>query len=347
MWIGVLSAVVALSALALVRRAPAVVLPAAVLSIGATALYPRPAAGTAGHWSAALLPALVEYLAWGVLAVLVVRRAPVRPATLGGVGVVLANGVQVLRLITPATWLAGVGACALWTIAAAVPALIGLYLRRQDGRSAAAAVAAADLQRRRLARDLHDYVAHDISEMVASAQAGSVVGAGDPAQAAVLFGRIDEAGQRALASMDRTVHLLEQSGGPSLADLPALVARFDAAGTVRARLEAAPDVGECVPDTVGVLAYRVVSEALTNVRRHAPAASCAVVELRRAPGVLIVSVRNDRPAPPPPAARRGGRGLRSLSADVEALGGELDAGADPGGWRVTAALPVPTGRAAR
>ncbi|GAA3383863.1 sensor histidine kinase [Cryptosporangium minutisporangium] len=343
-WIGVLSAVAAWIAVALIRRTYAAVLPAAMLSIAVTAIYPRPDAGTAARWDAALLPAMVEYLAFAVLAVVVVRRAPVGQAAVSGAGAVLANGVQVLRLITPATWLSGVGACALWTMIAVVPALIGVHLRRQDQRRADAAARAADAQRRQVARDLHDYVAHDISEMVASAQAGSVVGDRDPAQAAVLFRRIDEAGQRALAAMDRTVHLLERADSPALGDLPALVARFDAAGTVRAHLSVAAGLDGIVPDAVGALAYRVVSESLTNVRRHAPTASLAVVELRRSGNRLTVLVRNDLPRePPPPTAARGGRGLPNLSAAVEEFGGELEAGPDADGWRVTATLPLPSG----
>ncbi|WP_229073390.1 sensor histidine kinase [Actinoplanes sp. DH11] len=161
-----------------------------------------------------------------------------------------------------------------------------------------------------------------------------------------MFGRIEQAGQHALAALDRTVHMLvEQS--PGLDDLPALVARFDAAGPVRAGLSLDPLPAEPIPDDVSVLAYRTVAEALTNVRRHAPAATAVHVAVTRTvPGTLTVTVTNDLPPAPAAPARStpGGRGLPGLAAAAAAVGGRVDAGPYGDRWRLHAVLPLAPGK---
>ncbi|WP_053112040.1 sensor histidine kinase [Kitasatospora sp. MY 5-36] len=224
--------------------------------------------------------------------------------------------------------------------------LVGLYLRGLDEGRREAVAEARRAQRLELAHDLHDFVAHDVSGMVAQAQAGAYLAGIDPAGAAEMFQRIEQAGQRALASLDRTVQLLrsEEQGGrgpqPGLAELAEVAERFTATGGVNVRLEL-PE--EPVPREVEGTVHRIVVESLTNVRRHAPAARAVEIRARRSGGRLELTVTNDGRAPGPAGRPRrgGGSGLPGLAARVEALGGSLEAGPyEREAWRVTAVLPL-------
>ncbi|MFE6053694.1 sensor histidine kinase [Kitasatospora sp. NPDC056446] len=229
----------------------------------------------------------------------------------------------------------------------ALPAvLVGLYLRGLDEGRRTAVVEARRAQRLELAHDLHDFVAHDVSGMVAQAQAGAYLATIDPSRAAEVFERIEQAGQRALASLDRTVQLLrtEESGGrspqPGLAELVRVAEEFSAAGAVEVRLELPEGP---VPREVEGTIHRIVVESLTNVRRHAPAARAVEVRARRSGERLELTVTDDGGAPAPGGRPRrgGGSGLPGLAARVEALGGSLEAGPyGRGAWRVTAVLPL-------
>ncbi|WBP87396.1 sensor histidine kinase [Kitasatospora cathayae] len=228
-----------------------------------------------------------------------------------------------------------------------VPAvLVGLYLRGLDEGRNRAVVEARRAQRIELAHDLHDFVAHDVSGMVAQAQAGAYLAAIDPARAAEMFERIEQAGQRALASLDRTVQLLrsEEAGGrspqPGLPELAEVAEQFTAAGGADVQLEL-PD--QSVPREVGRTVHRIVVEALTNVRRHARGARRIDIRARCAGEWLELTVTNDGRAPGliGRPRRGGGSGLPGLAARVEALGGTFEAGAhEQEAWRVTARLPL-------
>ncbi|MEE1789012.1 histidine kinase [Streptomyces sp. SP17BM10] len=224
--------------------------------------------------------------------------------------------------------------------------LIGLYLRGLDEGRASAVVEARRAQRLELAHDLHDFVAHDVSGMVAQAQAGAYLAGVDPARAAEMFQRIEQAGQRALASLDRTVQLLRSEEGgdrapqPGLVELVEVVERFTAMGGAEVALEL-PE--EPVPREVEGTVHRIVVESLTNVRRHAPAARAVEVRASRSDGRLELTVTNDGRSPGQAGRPRrgGGSGLPGLAARVEALGGSLEAGPHHGEtWRVTAVLPL-------
>ncbi|MEU9041869.1 MULTISPECIES: histidine kinase [unclassified Kitasatospora] len=300
-----------------------------------------------GHWTEAArwtgLVGLVE-LAGLLLAVVLSLRAEDGPRC------------------AAAAWTAG-GAVALWPSRFDGPAdaltlfgfgstlslpavLIGLYLRGLDDGRARAVAEAKRAQRLELAHDLHDFVAHDVSGMVAQAQAGAYLAAIDPARAAEMFERIEQAGQRALASLDRTVQLLrsEEAAGrgpqPGLAELAQVADRFTASGGAEVRVELPEGL---VPREVEGTVHRIVVESLTNVRRHAPAARVVEVRARQSDGRLELTVTDDG-GPPAPGGRPrggGGSGLPGLAARVEALGGSLEAGPyERKGWRVTAVLPL-------
>ncbi|MFF9643377.1 sensor histidine kinase [Kitasatospora aureofaciens] len=228
--------------------------------------------------------------------------------------------------------------------------LIGLYLRGLDEGRARAVAEARRAQRIELAHDLHDFVAHDVSGMVAQAQAGAYLASVDPARTAEMFERIEQAGQRALASLDRTVQLLrsEEAGGrkpqPGLGELVQVAEQFTAAGGPEVQLEL-PD--QPLPREVGGTVHRIVVEALTNVRRHAGGVRRIDIRARCAGDWLELTVTNDGRSPGSVVRPRsgGGSGLPGLAARVEALGGVFEAGPhEQQTWRVTARLPL-AGRA--
>ncbi|MFI6276308.1 sensor histidine kinase [Streptomyces sp. NPDC050988] len=348
-------------------------------------------AGLAALVSAGVTPVLlvgggvtVPIAVWGVgeagallvLTVLVCRRS----ATLGRAAVAiavicLAEAGLMVRVVWPESLSNMLLTTAYWSLGAAVAVAVGLHLRSMDEAWARSVAAARRAQRLELARDLHDFVAHDVTGMVVQAQAATHVLAGQPEVDAALK-RIEEAGQRALASMDRTVHMLrgtddEPAVGPApprvptLADLPALVGHFAAIGPSVPRLHVDHRAAAASDRETATTAYRVVTEALTNIRRHAPTAAHVEISIGcdEGPGdprltgdggsgsCLVVVVSNGRtPAGRQGAApaytvggahRRHGLGLISLAERVEALGGTLTAGPTaPGTWQVTAVLPM-------
>ncbi|MEV4497761.1 ATP-binding protein [Micromonospora arborensis] len=326
--------------------ATGVTLAAVVVSLAATATAPPTSADHAPAWTVALAPMLVEWCAFAASMALFVHRAPARHAAIVGTATVVAMSTLVLRLTSPPSWLAAVGACALWALAAVPPAALSLLLRQQARRRERLVAHAQRTQRLQLARDLHDFVAHEVSEIIAVAQAGHVIGAQDPTRAADLFPRIEDAGQRAMSSLDRTVHMLDDSdAAPGLADVSDLVVRFGAAGLMRTEFDLDPTLIDGVAPQAGTIAYRIVAEALTNIRRHASTASTVAVAVRRTGATwLTVTVTNDSPTEPatPQTYRRhrGGRGLRSLRALARTAGGRLTYGQHGSGWQLAATLPL-------
>ncbi|GIJ43412.1 hypothetical protein Val02_02980 [Virgisporangium aliadipatigenens] len=280
--------------------------------------------------------AIVECGALTLLTAVVARWSPRRAAVLVAAACWLAAALSVLRFLPDVSVIETVGACAVWGAGPAVAVVVGGYPRRSEERRIGAVAAARRAEQVALARDIHDFVAHDVSGIVVQAQSARF--SGDPAELARALERIEAAGLQALAVLDRTVHALRADDAPlGLADLPALVERFE--GTAHLDL---PEVSD-VPRDVGATAYRVVSESLTNVRRHALSAPSVRVTVRRSAGpALNVTVVNERPGARRPLLARaggGGSGLAALRERVGLLGGTFAAGPHRGGWRVAAVLP--------
>ncbi|QFY06162.1 two-component sensor histidine kinase [Nonomuraea phyllanthi] len=277
-----------------------------------------------------------ESVALMVLVGLVTRYAPSRQAMVSAPAAGLAAAVWLLRVFAPASPLEGLGVCAFWGTGALLAAAVGGYLRLLDVRQERAVADTRMALRLQLARDLHDYLAHDISEMVAHAQAGGV--AGDPRQA---LERVEAAGQRALSMLDRTLDMLHHdrplAPGSDLGGIREAAERFAAAGPARVDLRIDPAV--TAPPETAALAYRIVIEGLTNIRRHAPRAGHVHLGLGASSGVLEITMTNDGVVRAP-SARRGGTGLAALTSLVQARGGELVARAVPEGWSLTARLPL-------
>ncbi|KQV24084.1 MULTISPECIES: sensor histidine kinase [unclassified Kitasatospora] len=325
-------------AAALWTRRPRPTVVAGAVSLGLTAF--GAARGGFGEGGPAGAIGVVELVGLLALVTVTVRTGRGRVAT---AGLAVALLCWPLRYAAPVEGWQQVGLLGFGAVGALGAALVGGYLWSLDGLRHREVAAARRAEQLELAHDLHDFVAHDVSGMVALAQAGGFLAAGHPEQAEV-FRRIEQSGQQALASLDRTVQLLRteeaarRAPQPGLAELPALAERFTATGAAEVRLDL-PE--RPVGREVGATVHRIVVEALTNVRRHAPGARVILVTLRHIEGnQLVLTVADDGGAVEHQARRRGGHGLTALAARVEALDGTLHAGRTEQGWQVTVTLPA-------
>ncbi|MEU0299466.1 histidine kinase [Streptomyces sp. NPDC006175] len=304
--------------------------------------FTLPQAGLAAGWK------LVDSAALLLLLAVVTRWSPLRGLVAALPPAALAVSLWPLPLVAGVSLLEAVGVVAVWLLPVAAAVTAGAYPRRQELRRRNAVAEARSAQRLQLSRDLHDFVAHDISGIVVQAQAARFVAASDPSRAVLALERIEKAGLSALAAMDRTVQMLHDSGTPTteplpgVSRLPDLVEDFTAAGATEAHLDLPPRATQALSREVGAVAYRIVIEALTNIRRHAPDASRATVAFTPTATTVEIRVTNDRGAGPAPARRpRGGLGLPALGEHARALGGTLSAGPHgDGGWQLTAVLPA-------
>jgi len=206
------------------------------------------------------------------------------------------------------------------------------------------AQAAVQEERARIARELHDVVAHDVSVMVVQAAAAKRIVEREPDRAEEAIVSIEGTGREALAEMRRLLGVLRRGDEdlalapqPSLSRVDALLARTRAAG-LDVALERSGDDAP-LPAGVDLAAYRVVQEALANVVRHA-GAEHATVRLTYDPRAVVVEVVDDGRG----AADGGGKaghGLIGLRERVDLYGGDFEAGPRAeGGFGVRARLPV-------
>ncbi len=204
-------------------------------------------------------------------------------------------------------------------------------------------------ERLRMARDLHDLLAHSITLIGVQTSVAAHVLAADPDRldrAAVAKALDDIAGtcRTARGELRATLEVLRDSGGPEdargpLAGLDGLPDLIGAARLAGARVEHRVRVAEPVPPAVGAAAYRVVQEALTNVVRHAGPEPLVRVDVSDRDGVLHIGVTDDGTGPDP--AGTPGFGLVGMRERARSVGGTLEAGPrEGGGFRVTAVLPL-------
>jgi signal transduction histidine kinase len=219
-------------------------------------------------------------------------------------------------------------------------------------------------ERLRIARELHDVLAHSLSVVTVQAGIGRRVGAAHPAEALRALRSVEEASRGSLDELRRLLCLLRsddepdepvaadaRAGGqgpsaalapaPGLGDLDSLAAQVRRAGTP-VRVDVAGDV-TAVPAAAGLTAYRIIQEALTNVVRHAPGAEAAVRVAIGPAGVRIRVTDTGRvPAAAGPADAGEGHGIVGMRERAGIFGGLLEAGPLPtGGFQVTAFLPAP------
>jgi signal transduction histidine kinase len=245
-----------------------------------------------------------------------------------------------------ASLLAVAGLCA---VAAAVGEMVYARRRAVTELTEERQVSAAERDRRRLveerariARELHDVVAHHMSMITVQAETARYRLDPLPEHVVEEFTGIAALARSSLTELRGLLSALRDETAdpdlrpqPTLADLPALVERIVAAGTP-VTLTVAPDLPE-IPRGVALSAYRIVQEALSNVVRHAGGAP-TTVEVAATRSMLTITVTNT--APPVTGAVGTGLGLRGLRERAALLGGTLEVDQPDGGWRVRAELPI-------
>jgi signal transduction histidine kinase len=199
-------------------------------------------------------------------------------------------------------------------------------------------------ERARIARELHDVVAHRVSLMTVQAGAAKTVAGSNPDAAIQAMQAVEQAGREALDELRHLLDVLRPDSDPTslgpqpgIADMPRLAARFAETGTpVSIDIR---DVPEGLPARVDLFAYRIVQESLTNVLKHAgDDAEPTVTVAGSGDRILIEVVDHGRGATILPGS---GHGLVGMRERALLLGGTLDAGPIPeGGWRVRATLPT-------
>jgi signal transduction histidine kinase len=220
--------------------------------------------------------------------------------------------------------------------------------RLERERDAQAQIAAA-AERARIARELHDVVAHNVSVMVVQADGASYALDSDPEKARQALAAIAGTGRQALAEMRRLLGVLRSDDGetglaplPGIGQLAELLQQTRAAGlAVDFTVEGVPGP---LPGGVALAAYRIVQESLTNTRKHGGPTASARVTLRYCEDVLVLSIADDGRGAAA-AADGAGHGMTGMRERVALYGGTLRAGPRPGGgYQVTARLPLTPSR---
>jgi signal transduction histidine kinase len=281
------------------------------------------------------------------------RRALVFGATLVALSVAVL--VQPAGVVTTSTWVSTL-------LFALVAGLAGENLRHRRARWAALEERARMLEsereerarravvdeRLRIARDLHDVVAHSMSVIAVQAGVGHHVLDTQPEEARRALAAIETTSRAALTEMRRLLGVLRQEGqpraalspAPGLGDLPLLLSQVREAGLdVTASVDGQPTDG-ALP--VELTAYRIIQEALTNVLKHGGPTATVLVQYTQAE-VRLEITDGGRPGTPgrPAPADALGHGLIGMRERVAVFGGQLSAGARPGGgFRVAARLPM-------
>jgi len=219
-------------------------------------------------------------------------------------------------------------------------------LEREHDQTSALAAA---VERARIAREMHDSVAHHLTVIVALSDGALAAVTRSPAQASEAIRGVSTTAREALAETRRLLGVLRAEGGgadggglelrqplPGLSDLEGLFSRVRATGLPVRYERSGPD-GD-TPPGVQLVIFRLVQEALTNTMKHAGPGVTAAVRLRLAPGEVRVDVEDDGLGGAG-VTRTPGGGLTGMAERVGAFGGELACGPrQPHGWRVTARL---------
>jgi signal transduction histidine kinase len=227
--------------------------------------------------------------------------------------------------------------------------------RLHETRRAEAEWAAVRAERQRVARELHDIVAHAVTLMVLQAAGAGAVLRTDPDRAEAALGVVERTGSEAMIELRRLLAVLrapdedqplaaDVQPPPGLSDLSRLVQSVRVAGvlvTVRVEGDARP-----VRRSIEAAAYRVISEALTNVSKHAGTGTSAEVRITWSTDTLDVIVTNDDRGRGPERNLSSGNGLIGLAERIDLLGGTLSAGpAASDGYVVHVVIPLPSSAA--
>jgi signal transduction histidine kinase len=241
----------------------------------------------------------------------------------------------------------------IWILGIAFPWLIGRTVRHQSQLSTALEETRRELarqamleERRRIARDVHDFVGHGLAAVMLQVTSARHVLRRDPGAAEEALRSAEEVGRRSMQELRRTVGLLRSDGEtgvlppvPTMMEIPALVDQARAGG-LAVDLRMLGDFSTISP-TVGLAVYRIAQEALANAARHAPHARTALeLELNDGHVALIAATRGPVTRAPADEQRRARYGLIGMRERAAALGGQFEAGPIADGWRVSCRLPV-------
>jgi signal transduction histidine kinase len=226
-----------------------------------------------------------------------------------------------------------------------VAALLDRAATLERERDQQAEIASAQ-ERERIAREMHDVIAHSLSVMIALSEGAHASVPNRPDEARVAMGRAAETGRRTLTEVRRllgSVRADREAGGdvapqPGAGQLLALTEEFARAGLpVRLDLSGTPTSDAAL----GLTVYRVVQESLTNALRHAAGASTVVAHVRWSADAVEIAVEDDAPrAVEEPDGNDVGRGILGIRERAALYGGTAEAGPRPGnGWRVFVRLP--------
>jgi signal transduction histidine kinase len=232
-----------------------------------------------------------------------------------------------------------------WVIARAAARQRQLAARLDATRRELAQQAVLD-ERRRIARDVHDFVGHGLAAVMLQVTSARHVLRRDPDAAEQALRSAEDVGRRSMQELRRTVALLRspEEGAvapplPSAGDIPALVDHARAGG-LAVQLRTQGDLARISPG-VGVALYRISQEALANAAQHAPhARTVLAMEVADASARLVADTAGPTVASSSTEPERPRYGLVGMRERATALGGEFAAGPTPEGWRVSCRLPL-------
>jgi signal transduction histidine kinase len=240
----------------------------------------------------------------------------------------------------------------IWILGMVFPWFLGRIVGRQaqltaelDATRHELAQQALLAERRRIARDVHDFVGHGLAAVMLQVTSARHVLRRDPDSAEEALLSAEDVGRRSMDELRRTVTLLrsdDEAGVaplPSASEIPALVEQARAGG-LAVELRMRGDLSDLSPG-VGVALYRISQEALANAARHAPRAHTVLgVELADRQIHLVAETSGQAGARPVAEPERPRYGLIGMRERATALGGEFAAGPTPDGWRVSCSLPL-------
>jgi len=244
-------------------------------------------------------------------------------------------------------------AVALWVVAIVFVWIVGRAVARQErlvveleGTRRQLAQQALLEERRRIARDVHDFVGHGLAAVMLQVTSARHVLRRDADAAEEALRSAEEVGRRGMQELRRTVTLLRSDDevgvaapGPSATEIRALVDEARAGG-LAVELRTRGDLS-LVPPSVGLALYRIAQEALANAARHAPRARTTLgVELANGRAALLAETSGPLVAGPAFESKRPHYGLIGMRERATTLGGEFAAGPTRDGWRVRCELPV-------
>ncbi|MDR7188607.1 signal transduction histidine kinase [Microbacterium sp. BE35] len=227
-----------------------------------------------------------------------------------------------------------------WTIGALVRTAVRARENR-DAQQRAEAETIAEQERVRIARDMHDVVAHSLAVVIAQADGARYAAASDPAIATDALATISTTARSALADVRLLLGQLRHRQGdgpqPTIADLEELYAQVRTAG-VQLRVDVDPAPPGEPPAAVQLAVYRILQEALTNALRHGAPAGSVDVRLSWLPDRVELDVRN--PVTPGSQPGRSGHGIIGMRERAQLAGGRLDAADEGGAFIVRATIPL-------